>query len=145
MRPQRSSLKHARQYAALPYRLRENGDMEILLVTSRDTGRWVIPKGWPKKRMSPHKLALLEAHEEAGVRGKIGKDPIGIFRYTKRMDKKPDVICHVSVFPLKVLTELNKWPEKHERERRWMTPAEAAERVSEDELAAILTGFKPAA
>lgn len=135
-------LKHKRQYAALPYRITD-GKLEVLLVTSRDTRRWVIPKGWPKKHMSPHKLAMLEAYEEAGLRGKISKDAIGVFHYTKRLAPKPDVICHVSVFPLQVGTELSKWPEKGQRERVWMSPQEAAERVQEPELATILTSFKP--
>ena len=130
-------MKRKRQYAALPFRI-SKGEVEVLLVTSRDTRRWIIPKGWPKKNTAPHKLALLEAYEEAGIRGKIERDEIGHYDYIKRLDGRHGVFCRVGVFPMKVKDELKSWPEKKQRERRWMSPAEAAERVEEPQLAALL-------
>lgn len=134
--------KVKRQYAALPFRTTKTGS-EVLLVTSRDSGRWIIPKGWPKKTMTPYRLALLEAYEEAGVRGKIGRDPIGEYAYVKRFDDRKDVLCRVGVYPLQVKEELKSWPEKKERERRWVSPAEAAELVEEPDLSELLRSFKP--
>lgn len=136
-------MKQKQQYAALPYRYR-NKTLEVLLLTSRDTGRWIIPKGWPKKRLSPHKLAMLEAFEEGGIRGKAASRPIGRYHYLKRFETKNDVQCRVSVFPMIVEEELDKWPEKDERTRKWTTPEEAATLVDEDELAEILRNFDPA-
>ena len=134
-------MKRKRQYAALPFRTTK-GVLEVLLVTSRDTRRWIIPKGWPKKSTAPHKLALLEAYEEAGVRGKIERDEIGHYDYIKRLDGRHNVLCRVGVFPMKVKDELKTWPEKKERERRWMSPGEAAELVEEPQLAALLLGLE---
>src|SRR5258708_7732746 len=71
------------QYGALPYRFTPEASLEILLVTTRQTKRWIIPKGWPIKRLKPAKSAAREAFEEAGVRGKIGMKSVGLFAYEK--------------------------------------------------------------
>jgi 8-oxo-dGTP pyrophosphatase MutT (NUDIX family) len=71
------------QYAALPFRRRNDSRTEVMLVTSRGTGRWIIPKGWPMKRKAPYAAAAREALEEAGVVGQIGKEPIGSFSHKK--------------------------------------------------------------
>jgi 8-oxo-dGTP pyrophosphatase MutT (NUDIX family) len=94
------------QYAALPYRRKRNSRTEVLLVTSRDTGRWIIPKGWPAKRKSPHKAAAREALEEAGVIGRISRRPLGAFSYKKRLKSGKVVICEVQVFVMKVKRRL---------------------------------------
>ncbi|WP_346432948.1 NUDIX hydrolase [Breoghania sp.] len=94
-------MKRKRQFATLPFR-NSKGKLEVLLVTSREMRRWIIPKGWPKKSMVPHKLAMLEAYEEAGVRGKIELDEIGHYDYVKRLDDRHDVMCRVGIFPMKV-------------------------------------------
>jgi hypothetical protein len=60
------------QYGALPYREIKSG-VQILLVTSRNTRRWIIPKGWPQSGTPPHRAAAREAFEEAGVVGKSAK------------------------------------------------------------------------
>jgi 8-oxo-dGTP pyrophosphatase MutT (NUDIX family) len=91
------------QYAALPYRQSGGPLMEVLLITSRDTGRWIIPKGWPLKGKAPHKAAAREAREEAGLVGKIHRRPIGSFSYEKRLKGGKIVVCEVQVFGLKVL------------------------------------------
>ena len=71
------------QYGALPYRFTPMAALEILIVTTRQSRRWIVPKGWPIKRLTPSKSAAREAFEEAGVRGKIGARAIGNFTYKK--------------------------------------------------------------
>ncbi|AXS40133.1 hypothetical protein D1F64_08730 [Breoghania sp. L-A4] len=135
-------MKQKRQYAALPFRVAED-TVEVLLLTSRGTGRWILPKGWPKKRMAPHKLAMLEAFEEAGVKGTIAKRAIGHFHYVKRMERRPDVQCRVAVFPMHVKMVLAQWPEMDERQRSWISLTQAAGMVEEAELSTILESFSP--
>ncbi|HEX2018774.1 MAG TPA: NUDIX hydrolase, partial [Aurantimonas sp.] len=77
-----TKIKRRKQFAALPFRTDADG-VEVLLVTSRDTGRWVIPKGWPMKNRRPHRAAAIEAFEEAGVVGKASKVPMGTYDYDK--------------------------------------------------------------
>src|SRR5437764_8533599 len=90
------------QFAALPYRIGKSGNPEIMLLTSRETRRWVIPKGWPIKGMKPGEVAAREAFEEAGLIGSIsGKHPVGVFHYEKRLPDQ-QLLCEVHVFPLKV-------------------------------------------
>lgn len=125
------------QYAALPFRLVE-GEPQVMLITSRDTGRWIVPKGWPERRLSGPAAAAREAFEEAGLLGVIGDEPIGRYVYDKRLRSGRTVPCTVSVFLFRVQSEAEDWPEKGQRERRWMSPAEAALLVSEGGLAAML-------
>jgi 8-oxo-dGTP pyrophosphatase MutT (NUDIX family) len=129
--------KSRNQYGALPVSMRD-GNLYVMLVTSRETRRWIIPKGWPEKRLAPHALAAREAYEEAGLVGRIEKRPIGRYRYDKRLKSDKMVPCVVDVYLLNVENELDDWPEKAERERRWMLPTQAAELVSEDDLANLL-------
>jgi 8-oxo-dGTP pyrophosphatase MutT (NUDIX family) len=130
------------QFAALPYR-RFNG-LKVLLLTSRDTGRWVLPKGWPMKGKKPRSAAKREALEEAGVVGRIGKRPIGMFHYSKRLAGGELVTCEVHVYPLAVDRQRKRWPEQRQRTQRWFTPEEAAQAVQEPELAALLEAFSAA-
>ena len=126
------------QYAALPYRFLD-GVLEVMLITSRETQRWVIPKGWPEKNMSAHVAAAHEAYEEAGIRGDISDLPYATFDYMKRMPNDKRKRCTVLVFPLAVRKELDDWPEKGQRKREWVSPAEAASRVAEIKLIDMLT------
>lgn len=126
------------QYGALPYKIAGADGVQVMLVTSRETKRWVIPKGWPMKDRKPHVAAKLEAFEEAGVKGRIGKRPIGAYFYHKRLKSDATVSCKVEVFPLKVRKEHEEWPERAEREGRWFSPDEAADVVQEEELRAII-------
>ena len=125
------------QYGALPFRVAE-GSLEILLATSRETKRWVIPKGWPMKGKSPHRTAEREAFEEAGLKGKIQHRAIGSYRYEKRLKDGAFVECQVEVFPLKVSEQRRRWPEYAQRETRWFAPADAAASVNEPELAELI-------
>jgi 8-oxo-dGTP pyrophosphatase MutT (NUDIX family) len=126
-----------RQVAALPYRLREDGRTEVLLVTSRDTRRWIIPKGWPMKGRKPWEAAAREALEEAGVVGRIGKKPIGRYAYFKRREAHFDV-CEVEVFALAVEKQVKTWRERGERELQWFPLEDAASLVEEAGMVAIL-------
>lgn len=130
------------QYAALPYRLASNGALEILLVTTRQTRRWIIPKGWPIKGLQPPKSAAREAFEEAGVRGKIGKKAIGVFAYEKQLDDDGvKVPCEVKVFPLRVTRQSKNWPEAAERRAQWFDPEEAVSLIGEPDLKALIFDF----
>ena len=129
------------QYAALPLIVNADGQRRVMLVTSRETRRWIIPKGWAEKNLEPFALAAKEAFEEAGLQGAIGGQPVGRYRYAKQLRgrKATKVVeCDVLVFPLAVERQLDDWPEKGQRETRWFTPAEAALAVDEGGLAAIL-------
>ena len=126
------------QYAALPYRRRAEGSIEIMLITSRDTGRWLIPKGWPKRGLGPAKTAAQEAREEAGLVGQIGKRSIGSYHYDKRLPDGSAQRCVVKVFALKVEKQKKSWPEGHQRSRRWFALHEAAATVWEPELNTII-------
>lgn len=112
-----------------------------MLVTSRETRRWVIPKGWAEKGVAPHDLAAREAYEEAGLEGEIGREPIGSYRYTKLIRGKKAtkaVPCEVVVYPLAVSRQLESWPERGQRDTRWFTPGEAAMLVEEGGLVSLL-------
>jgi 8-oxo-dGTP pyrophosphatase MutT (NUDIX family) len=112
-----------------------------MLVTSRETGRWIIPKGWPKKRKAPYASAAREALEEAGVIGQVGRDPIGSYSYKKRLKSGAVVACEVQVFPLEVKNQQKTRPEKGERELRWFSPTNAARAVQEPVLREIIRTF----
>jgi 8-oxo-dGTP pyrophosphatase MutT (NUDIX family) len=113
------------QVAALPYRL-VDGRAEVLLVTARRSGRWIIPKGSRKKGVEPHDMAAREAFEEAGVLGRVDARPIGSYGHRKRLAAGGTVACEVVVFLLAVERELPDWPERRQRRRRWVSPARAA-------------------
>jgi 8-oxo-dGTP pyrophosphatase MutT (NUDIX family) len=133
-----------RQVAALPYRI-EGGSpdapVRVLLVTSRRTRRWVVPKGNLVVGMARHRAADREAEEEAGVLGRSRPAAIGSYRYRKRRNDGTSLLARVELFPLAVTAELANWKERHQRERRWFTLAEAAEAVEEPELRALIRGF----
>jgi 8-oxo-dGTP pyrophosphatase MutT (NUDIX family) len=133
------------QFAALCYRLDRDGRTEILLITSRETGRWILPKGWPMPGLTGAKCALREAFEEAGVKGEVGRVPVGIYAYRKVMPSEEDRECVVTVYPVRVRALADKYPEQGQRSRVWVCPAVAADKVSEPELKTILAGFTPAA
>ena len=137
------SFRRARQQiGALPYRVTATGDLEVLLITSRHSKRWVIPKGnlmadrrWPD-------AAAQEAYEEAGVLGQISPVAIGRYRYLKQRRFGLPRQCIVSVFPLDVARQLEEWPEKAERELRWTSTEVAARLVSDRELGRMIARFR---
>jgi 8-oxo-dGTP pyrophosphatase MutT (NUDIX family) len=135
-----SKIPNARhlQYAALPYRKSNGHQAEFMLVTSRETRRWIIPKGWPIKGKSPRRSAAREAFEEAGVLGAVGRRPVGSFSYEKRLKNGGSVECEVRVFPLEVSRQKKEWPEKQERQVKWLSASNAAEKVKDPVLSEII-------
>lgn len=130
--------KAREQIAAMPLRWK-NGNVQVLMVTSRDTGRWVVPKGWTMKDTKPWTAASIEAMEEAGVKGHIAREVFGTYTYNKRLGNGTSVTCSVRVYPMVVEEQKSDWKEKSERTRTWFEVAEAASLVDEPELAALLT------
>ena len=137
-RPRMKAAAKRVQYAALPYRRKRNSRTEVLLVTSRDTGRWIIPKGWPGKGKSPHKSAAREALEEAGVIGRISRRPLGAFSYKKRLKDGKVVVCEVQVFVMKVKRRAATWLEKGQRRVKWLPRTKAAKAVRDRVLGTII-------
>ncbi|HEV2568633.1 DUF47 family protein [Sphingomonas sp.] len=134
-----------RQIAALPYRTAGpavDAAVSVLLVTSRQSRRWVLPKGNLVAGLSAHDSAAHEALEEAGVRGGACPASIGRYRYRKRKSSGASVMVEVEVFPIAVTEELDEWDEDDERERRWFSLREAADAVQEPELKDIICSFR---
>ncbi|MCF3593371.1 NUDIX hydrolase [Rhodobacteraceae bacterium LMO-12] len=130
------------QFAALCWRLTK-GKPEILLITSRGTNRWIIPKGWPMSGETPGQGALTEAWEEAGVIGKAYEQCLGLYSYTKRVDDDTLLPCVAMIYPVKVAKLAKEFPEAGQRKRKWVSPKKAATLVKEPELAQILKTFDP--
>lgn len=116
----------------------DGSEKRVLLITSRDTGRWILPKGWPIDGLDASHAAMQEAWEEAGVKGNVSKKPIGQFTYEKSLDSGGVSMCDTSVFEITVTDLSDEFPEAQERTRKWVTPKEAANMVQEPELSAIL-------
>jgi 8-oxo-dGTP pyrophosphatase MutT (NUDIX family) len=128
------------QAAALPWRRTETG-VAVMLITSRDTGRWVLPKGWPKAGELLCDAAAREAAEEAGIKGRVDGEEVGRFFYAKTRAKGDPVPCEVLVYPLEVGRVADRWKEKGQRDRKWVSPDDAAGMVAEPGLSALLAGF----
>lgn len=122
------------QYGALPWRTGRDGKTRILLVTSRERGRWIIPKGWPIEDQPPFVTASREAFEEAGIIGDIYPQPVTDYLYMKRFDDGSLKPCRVTVFSMKVYGTLSNWREQHQRRRCWFSVEEAADRLDDAEL-----------
>jgi 8-oxo-dGTP pyrophosphatase MutT (NUDIX family) len=131
------------QYAALPYRI-EARQVQVLLITSRGTRRWVIPKGWPMPGLKPQDAAALEAAEEAGVTGEIEAHPIGSYHYEKGLKDARTAAVQVIVFPLLVTGQADAWKEQKERTVRWFRAARAAPLVAEPALRRLILDFAAA-
>ena len=130
------------QFGALPYRETARAGLEILLVTSRETRRWIIPKGWPIKGLKPAESAAQEAYEEAGLHGTTANRSLGAYEYEKRLvEKHTAVPCEVKVYPMRVRRQDATWPEQEERDTLWFSPAAAIAAVSEDGLKTIIADF----
>ncbi|MBF0267133.1 MAG: NUDIX domain-containing protein [Alphaproteobacteria bacterium] len=114
----------------MPFRMGRD-EAEVLLVTSRETKRWILPKGNPERKKKSYEVAAAEAFEEAGLKGKASEKPFYTFDSVKRMKSGKMVPCRVRVFSLAVKKEYARWPEKDERERAWMSFAEAANNAGE--------------
>jgi 8-oxo-dGTP pyrophosphatase MutT (NUDIX family) len=133
-----------RQYGAVPFTIDRAGRIRVALLTSRETRRWVIPKGWPMAKRSGTEAAGREVREEAGLTGTvINAKPVGYYLYKKRLAPRKLVTCRVAVFLLRVRREFDVWPEREQRVRAWFSPEVAATLVAEKGLAAILRGLTP--
>ena len=128
------------QYACLPFRI-EEGHPLVVMITSRETRRWILPKGKPEKGQAAWQVAAQEAYEEAGLVGRVSTKAVGAYASVKRLDTGVEIPCTVRVFLFEVDSVLDDWPERAERERRWMTPGEAALLASEPQLAQLLLEF----
>ncbi|HYW17041.1 MAG TPA: NUDIX hydrolase [Allosphingosinicella sp.] len=126
------------QYGVLPVRRSAGGGLEVLLITSRETRRWVVPRGNPIPGKSPAESAAQEAYEEAGIIGPVEPEAFGEYSYEKRRRFGIAVPAVVHLFRMKVDEERDDWPEKNQRERRWFAAEEAAAAVHEDELARLI-------
>ncbi|HTJ56498.1 MAG TPA: NUDIX hydrolase [Devosiaceae bacterium] len=140
MSPEVSARLPRMQLAALPWR-RLEAQFEVLMITSRLSRHWLIPKGWPMKGRNDAEAAAREAYEEAGVKGAISRAALGSYQYSKQLSDGTGILCRVEVYPLQVERELSKWPEAGGRKRRWMTLAEAAAVAFEPGLANFLFGL----
>lgn len=130
------------QFGALCWRI-HNDEVQVALVTSRRTRRWVLPKGWPMDGATPSEAAAREAYEEAGLEGRTVDVCLGIYSYTKALEDDGDVPCVVAIFPLKVKRVLRDWPEAKQRKRKWFSTKKAATLVDMPELKRILREFDP--
>lgn len=137
-RPEDLSSAPLKQQGALPFRIGKDGVIEVALVTSRETLRWIIPKGWSEPGESPAKAAARETFEEAGVTGRIVGEPLGVYVYGKRRPNGEVVDCEVTAHLLLVEKELKDWPERKCRKRRWISAEELTARIEEDGLAELL-------
>lgn len=117
-----------------------NGALEVLLVSSRDTGRWIIPKGWPSKRMTDSAAAAREAKQEAGVIGKISPAIFGSYRYRK-IEQTSVRLIEVAVYLLWVNKEKKRWREQEQRHRQWFDIATASRKVREPRLKLLIAGI----
>ncbi|UWX56955.1 NUDIX hydrolase [Chlorobaculum sp. MV4-Y] len=109
---------------------------KIVLITARGSGRWIIPKGYIEKGMSPVESAAKEAWEEAGIIGTVRHEEIGTYSY-----RRPSGIFSVKIYPLEVESLLEQWDEMHVRQRRLVTPGEAIEMIYHEELRILVTDY----
>jgi 8-oxo-dGTP pyrophosphatase MutT (NUDIX family) len=136
--------EHGKQVAALCWRHspKRGSQLEVLLITSLNSKRWIIPKGWPEADLTAAENAAREAFEEAGVTGKVSPAPIGTYHYLKERKDGGGVPCTVEVFALAVTKQLDDWPEKGVRQLAWMPLEQAAARVAEPGLRQVLKSFR---
>lgn len=130
------------QFGALCYRIKE-GRTEVLMITSRGRRRWIVPKGWPIENKTPAEAAEIEAWEEAGVRGQAINQSLGVYSYGKIVENKMILPCVVMLYPVKVDSLSDSWPEKKERKRRWMGRKKAARLTDDPDLAYLIRNFDP--
>ena len=128
-----------RQFAALPFRI-DAAQLSILLITTRRKQRWSVPKGSPMLRKRPHRIAAIEAYEEAGLRGKIGRHALGHFKHSKRKGKRR-ILCEVALYPLQVKKQHGRFPERGQRKMIWLPASQAARRVHRGKLRRLIESF----
>ena len=135
-----ASVMPAQQVAALCYRI-VHKQVQVLLITSRETGRWILPKGWPIDGLTPAQTAAREAREEAGVKGAVAEQSVGSLSYTKIMGDQTEVPCIMAVYAVRVEDLMARYPEKNQRRRKWVSLDEAAGMLQEPEAQQVLSDF----
>jgi 8-oxo-dGTP pyrophosphatase MutT (NUDIX family) len=131
------------QVAALCYRWKGE-TLEVLLIRSLHTRRWILPKGWPMKGRDAAEAAAAEAWEEAGaIVSRLDRSPVGTYRYKKVLRGGPEAPCETMVFPMEVTALAEEFPQQDRRERTWVTRDEAAAAVDEPGLKELLVSFEP--
>jgi 8-oxo-dGTP pyrophosphatase MutT (NUDIX family) len=136
--------EHGRQVAALCWRhaSKRPFHLEVLLITSRNSKRWILPKGWAEAGLSAADNAAREAFEEAGVTGKVEAQALGTYHYLKEKKGGAGMPCSVDVFALEVTGQLDDWPEKDQRRTAWLPIEHAAEIVAEPGVRQVLEDFR---
>ncbi|OOG65711.1 NUDIX hydrolase [Sinorhizobium sp. A49] len=137
-----NAMDELQQVGVLPWRIRRDGEPKVLLITSRRRGRWIVPKGWPMKGRDLLVAASREAFEEAGIFGEICPAPVTEYRYMKALDSGLEARCRVTVFGMKVRGTLSHWREKGQRQRRWFSLGEAADKLDDAELAEFVRALE---
>lgn len=133
----RDSGKPKKQVAALPIVTAPDGSLRVLVMTSRETRRFIVPKGWPIKGLKDHRAAEVEAREEAGLIGRAHKKPVGSY-LTWKLSNGGALLVRMKVFLLEVERQLDEWKERGQREMAWLRIEEAAHVVDEAGLAQII-------
>jgi 8-oxo-dGTP pyrophosphatase MutT (NUDIX family) len=88
------------------------GRLQVAIVTTRGSGRWIIPKGRRERGMEDHEVAALEAFEEAGViTSHSAHEPLQVCLKGRRK-------THLMIHVLHIDRLLTRWPERRERHRR---------------------------
>jgi len=130
------------QYGALPYRMDAEQGLQVMLITSRTTRRWIIPKGWPIKGMKPSQTAAREAYEEAGIEGEVSRKAVGVYVYEKHLEMEDrSVPCEMRVFALEFKRQRKNWPEREQRDCRWLSPAQAISLAADEGLREVIARF----
>lgn len=123
------------QYGAIPYTI-VDGQLVVLLITSRGRGKWIFPKGRMMTGKEPWESAAYEAYEEAGVEGEVEHTPIGSY-FLPVTEERPKPV-EVKMFPLRVTGQRDDWKEKGQRYRHWVVLAEAKRLITHDGLADLV-------
>lgn len=126
------------QYGVLPWRMGRQGDMRVLLITDRNQKNWGVPKGWPVEGRVPFMSAALDAFEEAGIIGDIDPQPLTHYGYASQASDGTSLAHHVTLFAMRVRGTLLHWKEHGQRQRRWFSASEAADRLENTELAGFV-------
>lgn len=131
--------KQTTHSGVIAYRIDDKGAVEILLIRNLKGVRWMIPKGWNEEGMTPRQVALMEAWEEAGVKGKIKGEPLGVYKHQKFRE-----VVQVELYIMKVTGEKNSWPEMGRRKRQWLPIAKAAKKVAAPQLKRLIPAAEEA-
>lgn len=131
------------QSGAVPYTI-VDGQLALLLITSRRTGRWIFPKGGAISGLTPREVAMQEAYEEAGVEGEAHEEPIGFYRSVKTVGLRRSLV-HVDLYPLRLTRQLEDWPERMQRHRHWVLLPEAKRLLSNPQLVECATRLSQSA